>query len=55
MDMKRLGEYVLGLYAAMFDDVAVEFPALRAEFERDCKRLSCRRQTWYSVCTDYHA
>nr|UJQ84874.1 MAG: putative replicase protein [Leviviridae sp.] len=40
MDMKRLGEYVLGLYAAMFDDVAVEFPALRAEFERDCKRLS---------------
>nr|UJQ84941.1 MAG: putative replicase protein [Leviviridae sp.] len=40
MDMKRLGEYVLGLYAAMLNDVAVEYPALRAEFVRDYKRIS---------------
>lgn len=40
MDRKRLGEYVLGLYVAMLRDVAIEYPVLQADFERDYKRLS---------------
>jgi hypothetical protein len=40
METKRLSEFVQGLYGAMFDDVALEFPALRVEFVRDYKRIS---------------
>jgi hypothetical protein len=40
MDMKSLGGFVSGLYAAMFDDIAVEFPTLQRELMRDYKRIS---------------
>jgi hypothetical protein len=40
METKRLSEFVQGLYGAMFDDIALEFPALRVEFLRDYKRIS---------------
>jgi hypothetical protein len=40
MDMKRLGGYVLGLYAAMFDDIAVEYPSTHKDLKRDYKRIS---------------
>jgi hypothetical protein len=40
MDLKSLGEFVSGLYAAMFDDIAVEYPTLQRELIRDYKRIS---------------
>lgn len=40
MDMKSLGEYVSGLYAAMLFDIAVEFPTIQHELMRDHKRIS---------------
>ena len=40
MDLKSLGGFMSGLYAAMFDDVAVEYPNLLHEFKRDYKRIS---------------
>lgn len=40
MDLKSLGGFVSGLYAAMFDDIAVEYPTLQRELMRDYKRIS---------------
>lgn len=39
MDLKSLGVFVSGLYAAMLDDVAVEFPTIQHELVRDYKRI----------------
>jgi len=36
---KSYEDYVLGLYAAILKDMVVSYPGLRAEFDRDYKRL----------------
>lgn len=39
-DVKSYAEFVLGLYAALLKDCAVQYPALTKEFNRDLSRLS---------------
>lgn len=40
MDMKSLGGFVSGLYAAMLNDIAVEYPTIQQQLVRDYKRVS---------------